>query len=60
MLCVILPRQDSNKVAGAGRMEEGLNVPELALKRLKLHPSADTQNLLDLHLAAKHRGKHGQ
>lgn len=59
-MCVILPRQHSYKVAGAGGMEEGLNVPEFALKRLKLHPSADTQNLLDLHLAAKYRGKHGQ
>lgn len=52
-VCVNTPRQDSYKVAGAGGMKEGLDVPELTLKRLQLHPSADTQNLLDLHLAAK-------
>ena len=35
-------------------MKEGLNVPKITLKCLELHASADTQNLLDLHLAAKH------
>lgn len=36
-------------------MEEGLNVAEVTPKRLQLHSSADTQDLQDLHLAAKHR-----
>lgn len=53
------PRQDSHKVVGTGGMEEWLNIPQLALKGLKLHPSADTHNLLDLHPAAKHRLKRG-
>lgn len=52
---MISPRQNSYKVAGAGGMEEGLYVPETTLKCLELHASADTQNLLDLDLAAKHR-----
>lgn len=52
---MISPRQNSYKVAGAGGMEEGLNVPETTLKCLELHASADAQNLLDLDLAAKHR-----
>lgn len=51
-VCVISPRQDPHKVAGAGGMEEGLNVPQLALKRLKLRPPADAQNLLDVHPTA--------
>lgn len=47
------PRQDSHKVVGAGGMEEWLNIPQLALKGLKLHPSADAHDLLDLQPAAK-------
>jgi len=35
-------------------MEEGLYVLQLTLEGLKLHPPADTHNLLDLHSAAKH------
>lgn len=53
--CVISPRQNSHKVAGAGGVEEGPNIPETALKHLQLHTSADPQNLLDLDFAAKHR-----
>lgn len=52
---VISPGQNSYKVAGAGGMEQGLNVPETALKCLELHASADTQNPLDLDVAAWHR-----
>ena len=59
-MCVVSPRQDPYEVAGAGGMEEGLNVPEVTPECLKLRPSADTQNPLDLHLAAKRRWKHGR
>lgn len=36
-------------------MEEWLNIPQLTLKGLKFHPSADTYYLLDLHLTATRR-----
>lgn len=57
---MISPRQESYKVAGAGGMEEGLNVPQITLKCLELHASADTQNLFDLHIAAKHGHMRGE
>lgn len=34
-------------------MEQGLNVPKITLKCLELHASTDTQNLLDLDVAAQ-------
>lgn len=52
-LSVISPRQNSHKVTGAGGMEQGLNVPKITLKCLELHASTDTQNLLDLDVAAQ-------
>lgn len=52
---VRLPRKKSYKVAGAGGMKEGLNVPNIILKCLKLHTATNTQNLFYLDLAVKHR-----
>lgn len=49
------PGEKSHKVAGPGRVEEGLNVPHVSLEGLELHAAADAQNLLDLDLAARPR-----
>lgn len=47
------PGEKSYKVAGPGRVEEGLNAPDISLEHLELHAAADAQNLVDLDLAAR-------